>query len=1138
MNAIEAARLEAEKLHLAAHDSKSNNYSPLTFAIAEAERREIEVYPMPRDDPQLKGGHAVFDSQALMILYEDEGSEFDKAFLIAHELGHVALEGGTEDIVTTEIDEGRASEEPAVGAERVLDYGSRERREVIMDLFAREFLVPRSIVKRWHLEEGMTSVDISNRINAPLRVVQQQLLDALLLPLSVPEPLQVVKKGSALDKSQASAASHQGSPYQLQAGPGTGKTTTLVKRIEELLNIGVDPSNILVLTFSNKAADELRERIAQKTPEAVATLWLGTFHSFGLDIIHRFYHLLELSENPTILSSYEAIELLEDELAKLPLNHFQNLYDPTLNLADMLRAISRAKDEVVDASRYRVLAEQMLKTPGIDEKKKIQAEKCLEVASLYEVYETLLKQHNALDFGDLVSLPVPLVETNEEVRTALMSRHQHILVDEYQDVNRASVRLLKAITGNGNKLWVVGDSRQSIYRFRGASSINMKKFSTDFPNAKIEQLTVNYRSFREVVDLYSTFSMGMKASEGVLPLKLNPIRGSSGELPEFRVSNTLDDEISAIASAIMEKNELGFGYKKQAVLCTSNKRLSEIAQGLESLGIPILYLGSLFERDEIKDLLSLLSLIVDKRAAALIRVASFLGLKLSLEEVALVNKYLKNNSISPFKWVNDIEGVTGLSKGGSDSLHHLAMVLKGFSANDDPWSVLATLVIDRLELAKKTALSNNLKEQKEGIAIWQLLNFCRKKVNGKGLLIERLLFRIRRVVLLSEDRDMRQLPQAAMNINGVRLMTVHASKGLEFDVVHLPGMITTGLPANNRPPRCAPPDSLIGGSEGLTGLEAIKDGHEEEEECKFFVAVSRAKDSLILYASSVMNNGRARKASKYIGRITSHINQTTGPLLLTLKSVSLQKIPITTDGCVSITDRQLSQYERCPRRFFYTHVMGLGGRRTESAFMQMSSAVYDVLDWIIKNYSESTPTNADIEVQFKKSWHVKGPADHAYAEDYERIGYRLIEFLMETRVGKQLVKPEEIKVSFSDGEISVMPDEVTVNQNGQYSIRRIKAGKKGATEFDNIEYSVLIKAAEQHFGHGTMVEAVYLAGETQEQVGITEGKKSTRLNKTNSALTAITSGEFPPCPDNRSCPRCPSFFICGDVPSGTIKINN
>ncbi|MCT6721769.1 UvrD-helicase domain-containing protein, partial [Acidovorax sp. K2F] len=172
----------------------------------------------------------------------------------------------------------------------------------------------------------------------------------------------------------------------------------------------------------------------------------------------------------------------------------------------------------------------------------------------------------------------------------------HVLVDEYQDVNRSSVRLLKAIVGEGRNLWVVGDARQSIYRFRGASATNMAQFSLDFPGAQIAQLGVNYRSRQEVIDAFTAFSGTMKASTGSMPLHLNASRGASGARPEFKVVRSTDDEISAVAATIKHQQEAGTAFRHQALLCASNARLSEIAEGLEARGIPVLHLGSLFER--------------------------------------------------------------------------------------------------------------------------------------------------------------------------------------------------------------------------------------------------------------------------------------------------------------------------------------------------------------------------------------------------------------------------------------------------------------------------------------------------------------------------------------------------------------
>src|SRR6218665_648383 len=585
MDATEAARREAERLHRANVAAGGDPTRPLAFALREAASRGLDVYALQEGDSQLKGGKATFDSQGGGILYEDGGSDFERAFLIAHELGHVVLEGGTLDVVTVDVDPDRSMEDAPVGVHRLLHY------------CAREFLLPRPVLRELHVDEGLTSDAIAMRFGAPRVVVQQQLLDALLLPpAEEPHPVGAVAVAGPLtpDPTQAQAAAHRGLAFQLQAGPGTGKTRTLVRRIEGLLADGVDPTTILVLTFSNKAANELCERIAASNPLAAAAMWIGTFHAFGLDIVRRFHDRLALLPDPRLIDRTEAIELLEDEFPRLDLKHYRNLWDPALDLSDMLSAISRAKDEVVDAAGYRALAQSMAVRAGTDQDAKVRAQKCLEVATLFEAYERLLTVHQLLDFGDLVALPVRLVEGSAEVRAALRARHEHVLVDEYQDVNRASVRLLKAIVGDGRNLWVVGDARQSIYRFRGASATNIARFAIDFPGAQAAQLGVNYRSDERIVDVFTEFARGMRASSGALPLKLTADRGTKGDRVELRVAESAGEEMSALAASITALHAQGIRYGGQAVLCASNARLNAIAEGLEARGIPALRLGSLF----------------------------------------------------------------------------------------------------------------------------------------------------------------------------------------------------------------------------------------------------------------------------------------------------------------------------------------------------------------------------------------------------------------------------------------------------------------------------------------------------------------------------------------------------------------
>lgn len=1135
MDATEAARREAERLHRANVAAGGDPTRPLAFALREATSRGLDVYALQEGDSQLKGGKATFDSQAGSILYEDRGSDFERAFLIAHELGHVVLEGGTLDVVTVDVESDRSMEDAPVGVDRVLDYGARERREVMMDLFAREFLLPRPVLRKLHVNEGLTSDAIAKRFGAPLAVVQQQLLDALLLPPADephPESAGAAAAPPTPDPTQAQAAAHRGLAFQLQAGPGTGKTRTLVRRIEGLLAEGVDPTTILALTFSNKAANELCERIAASNPVAAAAMWIGTFHAFGLDIVRRFHDRLALPPDPRLIDRTEAIELLEDEFPRLDLKHYRNLWDPALDLSDMLSAISRAKDEVVDAAGYRALAQSMAVRAGTDQDATVRAQKCLEVATLFEAYERLLTARQLLDFGDLVALPVRLVEGSAEVRDTLRARHEHVLVDEYQDVNRASVRLLKAIFADGRNLWVVGDARQSIYRFRGASATNIARFAIDFPGAQAAQLGVNYRSDKRIVDVFTEFARGMQASAGALPLNLQADRGSTGARVELRVAGSADDEISALAASITALHEQGIAYGGQAVLCASNARLNAIAEGLEARGIPALHLGSLFERPEVKDLLALLSLVTDPRAAAMVRVATMARHLMPLQDVMRVIEHLRAADPASLAWSAMHTEVDGLADGSREALARLSTLFAGVSTSANPWSLLTGWTIDGLGLAKTLYQTGDARSRMQGLAIWQFLNFCRRQPRGRGVPVLRLLDRIRRLVLLSEDRGLSQLPRSAENIDAVRLMTIHGSKGLEFDVVHLPGMVTSGLPRNNVPPRCLPPDGLIHGSEGLTGVEAVKAGHDEEEECLFFVALSRARDRLQLYAYARQADGRARSPSKFVAPIDRLLVR---PVPVPLQAGSASTgvpLAITWQGRPQWTDIQINLFERCPRRFLYTHVLRLGGRRTETAFMKMHNVVGDVFEWLKREHETTSPTVDELAARFEQAWRSKGATEHGYAEDYRRIGKRLVDFLIESRSRGVAAPAPPISLGWAEGEILVSPDGVAHGAGGRVTVRRVKTGKQRSNAFDDIEYTVLQLAAVQAYGPHAQVEVTYLTSETIQPMEISPRKLESRRDKLQAFLQAMQAGQFPAKPEARSCPRCPSFFLCGDLPAG------
>ena len=367
-------------------------------------------------------------------------------------------------------------------------------------------------------------------------------------------------------------------------------------------------------------------------------------------------------------------------------------------------------------------------------------------------------------------------------------------------------------------------------------------------------------------------------------------------------------------------------------------------------------------------------------------------------------------------------------------------------------------------------------------------------------------------------------------------MTIHGSKGLEFETVHLPGMVTSGLPRNNIPPRCVPPDGLIHGSQDLPGLEAVKAGHDEEEECLFFVALSRARNRLFLYASSVQSDGKRRNQSKFIPAIQHLLDRHPNTSQLSRPPASATRTNITWEEKPVWTDSQISLFERCPRRFLYTHVFKLGGRRTESAFMKMHKVVSDMFNWLKTAHETTNPSDSEVSARFEETWQAKGAVDHGYADDYRRIGRRLVDYLIKARKNGILTSSEPILLGWAEGDILVTPDSVAKNEGGQMVVRRVKTGKPRSDAFDAIEYTILHMAAVQSYGGSAQVEVTFLTSETTEPMSISARKFETRRQKLQKIMESVRLGDFSLKQEARTCPRCPSFFICGDLPAGTFNV--
>lgn len=1130
MDLIELSRQHARRLHDEAVQRGQDPWSPYQFVIGIATHLGIRVQPCTPGAAMLDGGRAFFDPDIPAICHETVGTAFDQAFLVAHEIGHSQLGDGEEGVDrAVNIDPARTAEAAPVGIDRVVDYSRRQRREVQMDLFARELLLPRPVALELHVDQGQTCSAIAQRLGAPFEVVAQQLLDALLLPpivtTAASAPIEI-----PLNAKQQTAALHRGPAFLLQAGPGTGKTRTLVARVESLLEEGVDPRRILLLTFSNKTAGEMAERIALKRPDEAAALCISTFHSFGLDILRRFSDRCGLPADPRLMDRAEAVELLENEFPRLGLVHYRNVYDPSQTIADILNAVSRAKDEVVDAAGYQALADAM-HAAASDQSAVEAAEKAAEVAKVYARYEEMKAATQQVDFGDLVMRPVLLLESDQAVRAQLQSDYDHILVDEYQDVNRSSVRLLAALTPSGTNLWVVGDAKQSIYRFRGASSFNMSRYGReDFPGAIRDRLEVNYRSTVEVTTAFSTFASGMSAGEDERALEAH--RGVGGHLPELITVGGTALVTPAVADGIKKMLDGGYRYRDQAILCRGNDRLSSIGQALERAGIPVLFLGSLFERPEVKDLVAVLTLLIDRRAMGLIRTACWPEFAMGLEDIVRVFEHLRRTDAQQGAWRIGPQPAE-ITDTGKDALSALDEALLGFDATSQPWTVLATLLLDRTRHAARIASASSMTERARGIAIWQFMNFVRAQPRGQGLPIQRLTGRIRRLIRLRDDRDLRQLPAAAQGMDAVRLMTIHGSKGLEFPVVHVAGINKDSIPGSMRPPKCPPPAGMVAGGPG-SAEDVAQAAHIEEQECLFYVAMSRAQNRLAFYGATATSttNGRARQLSPFLERIGMIERRTVTPETALPPASDDAVIPVIFSGTPRFSSDQVALYESCARRFLYTHLLQVGGRRRVTSFMQMHEAVRVVYRAVV---AQGTIAAGELDDLLSHAFDIHGLSEHGYADDYRAIAMAMLQYFLESRAGAVIKSPSALRLLFDNHEVEVRPDEVLV-RDGVHTLRRVRTGHAPRDEDTDVGAAAFLLAARDVFPDAR-VEIVYLADAESKPLTISPKVLSNRQAKLSDIFRGIRSGQFRMEVSDMICPNCPAFFICGAVPPGTLSKN-
>jgi DNA helicase-2/ATP-dependent DNA helicase PcrA len=1111
--------------------------SAVTLLAAAARLTNVECQELPAGHKLLDGTEAVFDAECEMIWLNRDTPSARAAFYLAHEYAHVWLHRDYARCAEPDLVAGNADNASLTGAQRVEGYSLLERREREANVFAQEFLLPADLLRGWYLEWGLGATEIARRVGVEIGVVYHQLARALLTP-TIPTTVgdEMAGPTHGLDPSQEAAACVAHGPFLLEAGPGTGKTRTLVARITHLLGQGVPPTSILALTFSNKAAEEMRTRVAAIAPDAAPRIWMGTFHAFGLELLRKYDERLGL-DKPGVLDPVDAVAVLERGLTDLNLEHYQNLYEPTTYLADILAAISRAKDELVEPAAYEGLAAAMRAAASTPEEVTA-AEKAREVARVYAYYQEQLVQAGQLDFGDLIARAVALLRAHPDVRAAVRQTYGHVLVDEYQDVNRASAILLRELAGDGRGLWIVGDARQAIYRFRGAAPVNMRLFATDdYPGAVVQTLGYNYRSQPLIVATVAEMAPQMRATAGLPFAPWHPSRTDTGGCVRLQTAADDEAERALIAQEIERQHDTGVAYRDQAVLCRTHTTLARVAAHLEAAGVPVLYLGNLFERPEVRDLLALVSLAADPHGSGLVRVATLPEYNIPLSDVRALFALARERN-KPFPGALALAaGVEDISPAGQEGIARLARHLDRLCYGPKAWTLLVAYLFDRSAYIRDVLSGDTVADQQRRLAVYQLLQFAhdqRRANRETGVDPKRTFLRyIRRLEALGEERALRQAPEWASGLDAVRLLTVHAAKGLEFRAVYVPALAHTYFPLTERRDACPPPAGML--------AQGDAEAHEEEEECLFFVALSRARDNLLLsYAARYGKT--SRRPSPLLPLIAEHAplpppvteqgkdeNEATAP-------GELSKPPPLEGPRPVLAASALHVYMDCPRKFYYEYRLGLGGRREDSAYVQFHQCVYAVVRWIRQERATGHAVDdGAAEERLAAEWAEHGPCDHAYAAMYHQQARSMVQRAVRAAVvrGRGRAEGSEWDVTLAHGRVAVEPDNVEVidHEGGQtVVVQRLRTGRISKAEREEPIYGLYHKAASQVYPEATCkVQAYSLSTGEEENIVLKDRSVDTRLKKYDAAFAGILHDQFPAQPDGRRCPRCPHYYIC---PSG------
>ena len=620
---------------------------------------------------------------------------------------------------------------------------------------------------------------------------------------------------TGLNKEQQQAVQHTEGPLLILAGAGSGKTKVLTVRIAHLLAQGVNPYEILAITFTNKAAKEMKSRVEGLVGDVANRIWLSTFHSFCAKFLRfELDNFLGYNSNFTIYDTSDSQAVIKAALKAL------NLDDKYYPVGAMIGAISDAKNKLLFASDFRKQARDFYQQ---------------KVADVYEYYERELRKNNALDFDDLLLVAVKLLQSNKAVLDKYSKRFRYVMIDEYQDTNHAQYLLAKLLASHWKNIAVVGDADQSIYAWRGADIQNILDFEKDYPNCTSIKLEQNYRSTKIILDAANAV---IENNEGRPKKNLWTDKTEGAKIQHFTAQSE-HEEAAFIGDTIAKKHDIhGVPYGDMAILYRTNAQSRVLEEALIKRALPYTMVGGtkFYDRKEIKDVLAYLRVLYNPfDDLSLLRIINVPKRSIGATTVAKLQDYARANGTSLFMTLTQLHLVDTIKGKTKEKLEEFGILIFTLVAEMEDKTVLDILesILDRTGYLAQLEESTDPQDQARAENIGELLSVAKdfQDTNPTGTVEDFL-----EQVALVNDVDSFEQEESK-----VTLMTLHAAKGLEFPIVFLGGL----------------EEGLFPHSRTLMNPEEI-----EEERRLAYVGITRAEKEL--YISNATTRTVFGRTSSYL----------------------------------------------------------------------------------------------------------------------------------------------------------------------------------------------------------------------------------------------------------------------------------